>query len=180
MMPFRLVPPQKPLAEREVLIGVDDLPTFDAVDTVSAHKLLDTAKHVISGGRTLIEFVDLNRDAAREHGVETIAVELAGLIDSGRLDGVKDTLEDSLLKKRSAKVSMEGLTYLRRAERLLSEATRSLNGNPARSFGLGSSRLFSMGGGDTLTFGLVFGAITLGVVAILAVVLISNNGKGQR
>lgn len=161
--------------EREVVVGVEEAPVFDAVDAMNAHKLLGTARNVISGGRTLIEFVDLNRDLAREYGIETMAVELSGLIDSGKLDGVKDTLEESLLKKRQARVSMEGLMYLRRAERLLSEASRSLGGISTPGLSLGSS--FRLGGPteNSLGLSLVMGFVAIGAITLLAVVLLKNN-----
>lgn len=158
---------------RELAFGVDSSPIIEAIDYVNSQKLLDTARHVLSGGRALIEFIDLNRDVARDVGIETIAVELSSMVDSGRLEAVKDTLEESLISENPSKVSMEGMTYLRRAERLLSEATRALNGSTSRltlpSYSLGFSRP-SMGDSGSLNV-VILGVVALGALTLLAIVL---------
>lgn len=99
---------------------------LDAIDYLNTKKLLSLSRYVIQGSRALVDFVDYNRPMARQAGVETIAVELSGIVDSGRIQNVYDTLQESALKGKESQLSREGLTYLRRSERLLAEATSNL------------------------------------------------------
>lgn len=100
--------------------GLQDL------DFYHSKKLLGVARHAMNAGYALIEFVDTNRDVARQTGVETIAIELSGMIDSGKIESVADALHDSVLSGSGAKLSEDGLANLRRAERLLSDAAANL------------------------------------------------------
>lgn len=99
---------------------------FQDLDLNHSKKLLGVARHAMNAGYALIEFVDFNRDLARQTGVETIAIELSGMIDSGKLESVADTLHDAAMSGHGAKLSEEGLGNLRRAERLLSDAAANL------------------------------------------------------
>lgn len=100
--------------------------TFQDIDFNHSKKLLGVARHAMNAGYALIEFVDFNRDLARQTGVETIAIELSGMIDGGKLESVADTLHDATLAGQGTKLSEEGLGNLRRAERLLSDAAANL------------------------------------------------------
>jgi hypothetical protein len=112
--------PFAPVAERPSPAGLQEL------DFHHSKKLLGVARHTMNAGYALIEFVDSHRDVARQTGVETIAIELSGMIDSGRIDSVADALHDSVLSGSGTRLSEEGLANLRRAERLLSDAAANL------------------------------------------------------
>jgi hypothetical protein len=109
-----------PSTPRPSPVGLQDL------DFYHSKKLLGVARHAMNAGYALIEFVDTNRDVARQTGVETIAIELSGMIDSGKIESVADALHDSVLSGSGARLSEDGLANLRRAERLLSDAAANL------------------------------------------------------
>lgn len=101
-------------------------PALRELDFVHSKRLLGVARHAMNAGYALIEFVDFNREVARQTGIETIAIELSGLVDSGKLESVADTLHDSTMRGNGARLSEEGLGNLRRAERLLADAAANL------------------------------------------------------
>ena len=147
-------------------------PILDAIDQAKTRMLLGTAKYVIDGGRALIRFVDQNRQVARETGVETLAVELAAIIDSGRLDTVRDALEESALKGGGSRLSMDGLGYLKRAERVLAEAAGYLGTPPAGS-ARGGSVAYLGQAESAQRSGMPSDFVILGVVAIAAIAVVS-------
>jgi hypothetical protein len=146
---------------------------LDAIDYLNTKKLLSLSKYVMQGGRALVEFVDYNRTAARTAGVETIAVELSGIIDSGHIQSVYDSLHEAAFSGRESKLSREGLTYLRRSERLLAEATSNLvrfSGAAPGGLGRGS---YSLSGQEPSVFptGLIIIGTIIAVIILLAVLL---------
>lgn len=176
MTGLKLVPQSPASPDPALMAGSEPPPVFESVDVQSAGRLLETCRSVIAGGRALVEFTDLNRDLSRRSGVETVSVELAGLLDSSRLDQVRDALEESVMKGRKAMITQDGLQCLRRGERLLSEAKHALSGGGmVRSgFGLGSSGPSFLGGGidsTSVVLGLGVGIVAIGVVAIMALLI---------
>lgn len=146
---------------------------LDAIDYLNTKKLLSLSKYVMQGGRALVEFVDYNRSAARQAGVETIAVELSGIIDSGKIQSVYDSLHDAAFSGRESKLSREGLTYLRRSERLLAEATSNLvrfSGVVPGGLGRGN---YSLSGPEPAVFptGLIIIGTIIAVIILLAILL---------
>lgn len=111
------------------VIAVETTPpaAADTLNGGASRDLLGVCRSVIEGSTELIKFVDQNRESARNVGVETIAIELAGIIEGGSLSRVRDTLEEALVKNWPAQVTHEGLGKLRRAESLLADATRELD-----------------------------------------------------
>lgn len=99
--------------------------SLDSVDQVDAKSLRGILKYVVEGGKALVEFVDYNRDEARRAGVESLAVELSGILAARRLDDIQDALSEVSLSGNTS-ISKEGLSYLRRAEKLLAEANSTL------------------------------------------------------
>jgi hypothetical protein len=151
---------------------------MDAIDYLNTKKLLSLSKYVMQGGRALVEFVDYNRTAARQAGVETIAVELSGIIDSGKIQSVYDSLHEAAFSGRDSKLSREGLTYLRRSERLLAEATSNLvrfSGVVPGNLGLGKGN-FSLGAAEPAAFPttlVIIGTIgtIIAIIILLAILL---------
>lgn len=146
---------------------------LDAIDYLNTKKLVSLSRYVIQGSRALIDFVDYNRPMARQAGVETIAVELSGIIDSGRIQTVYDSLQESALKGRESKLSREGLTYLRRSERLLAEATSNLVRYAGVVPGRSLNGTFSLKGAESSDFPtalVIIGAI-LAIAILLAILL---------
>jgi hypothetical protein len=101
-------------------------PILEQLDSEKTRTLLHIAKSVREGGRVLVHFLDTHRAVARVAGIESLAVELSGVIDSRRLDSVVDTLEEAASQGKPADISTEGLFYLKRAEKLLAEANAEL------------------------------------------------------
>lgn len=84
--------------------------------------LLHVGRNVMKGAHEIVSFVDNNRERAKELGIETIAIELAILLETGRLERVLEELEQAAAEGRAAQVSDEGMRRLRKAEKLISEA----------------------------------------------------------
>jgi hypothetical protein len=89
-------------------------------------ELLAVMQRVLDGSNELLEFVDSHRDAARRAGVDTIAIEISVLLESDRLERLLDALEDAALRRREVHVTLDGLSRLRRLERLLAEASSNI------------------------------------------------------
>lgn len=167
----RILPP----IPQEDFEAEDPALIMDAIDYLNTKKLLGLSKYVMQGGRALIDFVDYNRTSARQAGVETIAVELSGIIDSGKIQSVYDSLHEAAFSGRDSKLSREGLTYLRRSERLLAEATSNLvrfSGISPGNLGLGRGN-FSLGASESAGFptGLLIIGTIIAVIILLAILL---------
>lgn len=151
--------------------SVSSLVPMRTLDAVTGYRLGGVARRVIDGAKNLVAFVDENRDLARRAGVETIAVELSGILAAGRLHSVLDAAEDA--SDGRLHISEEGMGYLSRSERLLAEANRSLVrvlGRPIMSegsHGLGQARPSATAAPVAVLIGL--GALGLGI--LLAVLL---------
>jgi len=97
-------------------------PTFETLDPNAGRELFRVCTFVVDGAKERLDFVDGNREVARQAGVETIAIELSGILEGGQLERILDALEHSLSKGRAVQVTLDGLAKLRRAEGLLAEA----------------------------------------------------------
>jgi|SRR3990170_3425399 len=157
-----------------------DIPLHQLLAYENAKRLHGIVKYVMDGSRTLVDFVDYNRITARDLGIETIAVELSSLGDSGRLEGIKDALEESLRTQKQPQLTVDGLTVLRRAEKLLADAARELahytNYAPVGSQNLISPSMGQASGSNAGLQSLIIGGAILGGFIILAVVLSSQPG----
>jgi len=111
---------------RELSINAKQAPVFESFSPEHAESLLAITKHVFERALHLMGFVDTSRDLAKEAGVETITLELASILDAGRLDRVRDALERAVVADTPAQISLEGLQLLRRSERLIAEAADSV------------------------------------------------------
>lgn len=166
----RILPP---IPQDDFQEDADPQLILDAIDYLNTKKLLSLSKYVMQGGRALVEFVDYNRTAARQAGVETIAVELSGIIDSGKIQSVYDSLHEAAFNGRDSKLSREGLTYLRRSERLLAEATSNLvRFSGVVPGGLGRSN-YSLGAPEPAVFptGLIIIGTIIAIIILLAILL---------
>lgn len=130
-------------AQKKELIEKEAAPVIEKLDLQNARTLHETVKHVLEGAQVMIEYVDSNRQSARKMGVESIAVELSSMVDSGKLGSVKDALHEALAGSKPAYITREGFSYLQRAEKLLSEGIKAFAANGRAMFS-GSP---SMGGG---------------------------------
>lgn len=149
-------------------VEAPEAPPLDVIDRGNSKLLLETARYVLGSAKTLVEFVTDNRLMARQLGIDTIVVELSGLEVSGKLQQVKDALEESVSLGAETKLTLEGLQYLKRAEKLVSDASlaiaRATGDAPAAR--LGGSELSL--GEDTFTKGLIL----LGLVSVIALTVI--------
>lgn len=121
--------PRRPEREQAqaLALNVRPDPPLETFDPPRARELLGVAQHVVSGGRAFIEFVDLERSISRQAGIETIGIEVSSILADDRIKRMVDALEESAKEGRSADISLEGLSEMRRLERLLAEASSSIN-----------------------------------------------------
>jgi len=147
----------------------------------SAARLLGLVRNLQDSGNILVEYVDANRDEARKAGIESIAIELTAIFEGGRLQKIRESLDEAVLKQKKPSVSLDGLSKIRRVERLVQDAQASL----ARAIGeppleSGSIRRPTLGqakGPTTdviLVMGLLFGAALL--TAIVSMMLREKTG----
>lgn len=112
-------------------------PTHDSLDHGKTKKLLGVCTSVLDGASELVSFVDKNRAEARKLGIETIAIELSGIVEGGRLQDIRDSLDEAVKTSGPAEISTDGLAKLRRAESLLADAVGEMD----KGLGLGAGRL---------------------------------------
>lgn len=150
------------------------VPTKEPISNGRTVELLSISKKVMEGTRELLAFVDDNRDAARLAGVETIAIELAAMMEGERLTRVHSTLEKATLSGKDAEVTMDGIDRLKRAEKLLAEASGAIKKTTSSPILLGSGTL-----GQTASTNpaLLLGIFALGALAALGIVWIIGQTK---
>lgn len=90
--------------------------------------LMWTLRSVIQRGNALFDWLDSERDKARDLGIESIIVELLALVEGVRLRRIHDALEDAVESKSGCEITEEGLAALHRAERLIADAERRIPG----------------------------------------------------
>jgi hypothetical protein len=133
----------------------------------------------MEGTRELLTFVDDNREAARLAGVETIAIELAAMMEGERLTRVHSTLEKATLSGKDAEVTMDGIDRLKRAEKLLAEAVLAIKKPVAPPVSLGStSTTLSQATQDTNPT-MLLGIFALGALTALGIVWIIGQIKAR-
>lgn len=126
LLRFPEKPPDKD-AGKSLALRARALPTLQTFDVDSTKNLLSVCQAVIENSKELLAFVDGNRAIAKQAGIETIGIELSGILEGGGLDRILASLENSAIKERSAQITLEGLARLRRAETLLAEANNNIS-----------------------------------------------------
>ena len=101
-------------------------PIFETVDPPHARQLLDLSSTLVMKAQELVEYAESHREAARQAGVESIAIQVSVVLEGNRLEHVIDALEEAVETKKPVQVTVEGLHRLRRFERLLSEGAQNL------------------------------------------------------
>ena len=101
--------------------------SFEKLTPDKATKILGSCGSVVEKSKTLIQYVDKNRLRARQLGIETIAVELSGMIESGALKSVLGSLETSVKENKVCHISQASLDKLQHAEAIVSDATRQMD-----------------------------------------------------
>jgi hypothetical protein len=171
---IRFPDPTKPAA-RPLAAGVVAAPGLERFDASAAESLYHITQSVMDHSRELLEYVDGNRDEIKPAGIETIAIELSGLIEGGGLQRVRDTLEEAILKRRSADITIEGLGRVRRAEGLLAEASSRISKfigiAPGNKKKLGDTPNEKREASSSLDILMWAPFIVIGVVALAAVYL---------
>lgn len=121
-----------PLAVRQEGVPEINPPSHDLMPNGGAD--LDKAKHllgvcqtVMEGSSELTDFVDKNRKLSRDVGIETIAIELAGIIDGGRLGDVRVLLDNGVKTGNPMMISPELEGRIRRGQSLLAEASNEIS-----------------------------------------------------
>ncbi len=72
------------------------------------------------------QLLDDERDQVRKLGLESLILELIALREGGRLVAVRDELLDADDHARPSRVTPEGMAYVHRSEKLVSEADKAL------------------------------------------------------
>lgn len=151
--------------------------TFQRFDPNLTSELHQLATGVVDKAKALVRFIDSDRALARAAGVETIAIELSAIFEGMGIQQVVDALEDSASQGKSSEITFSGLERLRRAEKLLAEASSSIDlfakikdvGRVPSSLGQAASQEIS-GSSDTLLWVPIVVLGVIGVVSIIAVV----------
>lgn len=177
---IRFPDPTKPAA-RALAAGVKATPPLERFDTYAAESLFHITQSVLDHSRELLEYVDGNRDEVKPAGIETIVIELSGMIEGGGLHRVLDTLEEAILKKKSVDLTLEGLARVRRAEGLLAEASSRISKftglTPGNKKRLGDTSSEKPAASSSLDILLWAPFVVIGIVAIAAVFLSSKSSE---
>jgi len=115
--------PQKP----DDSCPVPPKPTTEAITPEAAAETLKVVDSIRHGTRDLLGFVDNNRHLSKRAGIESVAIELSGIMEGGQLDRLHDALDEGVVRQRVTHVTLQGLDRLRRAEGLLAEANSSMS-----------------------------------------------------
>lgn len=107
------------------------------------NSLLGVCSKVIEGTTDLVDFVDKNRKMARTMGIETIAIQLAGIVDGGRLGDIRNVLAQSVRLGQPVAVSPDVMHRLDRAQSLLKDASAEIGKE------IGTKSLGAVGDGDS-------------------------------
>jgi hypothetical protein len=147
------------------------------IDRGSGASLLGLVRNLQESSQVLIDYVDLHRDDARQAGIESIVIELTAISEGGKLDRIRESLEEAGRDKVESTVSLDGLSRVRRVERLVRDAQNSLARNggwvpsegmkPRGVLGQASSDMFSARNAP-LIFGIVFGLVVVVSISVLA------------
>ena len=111
---------------RKSPVAPAELPHVERFDLGSTMELYKVAKSVYDRSIELVDFVDADRNLARQAGVETIAIEVSSMLEGGRFGAVLDTLRDSASKNQPVDITQMGIDKVRRMEKLLAEASSSI------------------------------------------------------
>ena len=120
--PMRSRPENRPIV-RKTPRYFSEVQTLDAE---GSRRLLGVVRDIVSRATTLIDYMDRNRHEARLSGVETIAVELSGILEGGRLGSIEDALDEASRTGERPAISIEGFSKLRRAEFLIGEVDHEI------------------------------------------------------
>lgn len=136
--------------QKEDSSGVDPAaPLFssmDGADLGKATHLLGSCRAVLDGATELIDFVNTNRSMSKRIGIESIAVELSGILEGTRLGDVRNLLDSSIKKGRPVVISPDVTSKVRRAEILLADAAKEIK----KEMGSGDSPTLAAGDSSTL------------------------------
>lgn len=150
-----------------------EVPEFEVIDPARSKELLGLVRLEIEKIGELIRFMDNHRQESRKLGIESIAIELCALLEGGRLTAVKDELFRADAQRRSARITPEGMDYVHRVEKLLSECDRARTGSqPVKEMNLYRSSLGAPASSGDLIWGpvILFGLVAVGVVVYCVMV----------
>jgi hypothetical protein len=88
--------------------------------------MLRVVRDVLSRIEQLEQLLGDERDEVQKLGLVSLVLELISIREGGRLGAVRDELQDAQDHARPARITPEGLTYVQRSERLVSEADKRL------------------------------------------------------
>lgn len=117
---------EQPLRRPEFFCPEPEIPCVENLDVYQTRETYKLVKSVVDRAKELVEFVDSNRAEAKQAGIESIAIELSGMLEGGRLGQVLDALQLAAARNRGECITEEGLARLRRAEKLLAEANSNI------------------------------------------------------
>jgi len=103
---------------------VQEVETFEPA---KVKQLSIIVQHIILGSQAMVDFLQYDRELAREAGVESLCVEISGILEGDKFDRVVDTVEEAVQKNTAVTLSREGLARVRRIESLLAEAQNNIS-----------------------------------------------------
>lgn len=168
--------PRRHEAADALAAGVRPDPQKETFPPAQARELLGVVQRIVSSGRSLVEFVDRDRGLARQAAIETIGIEVSSILGDDRMGRLLDALEESAKEGRSAEITLEGLSEMRRLERLVAEASGSIPRFTGGRLGalqheLDRPRLGGPGAGDSWIPWIAAGlGVALVAVVVVAVV----------
>lgn len=144
--------------------------------------LYHMASDIHERATALISFTDSDRTLARAAGAETIAIELSAILEGGGLRQLISSLRYSASRGLSVEITFDGLERLRRAEKLLLDASASIASfTNSPSTAKAASYLGQEGAPSTDADSLIwFPIVLVGVVGILGIIAAMLKGASER
>lgn len=174
------------LEAKRLALGVRSPQVFQALEPDEATQLLHVLRRIVSAAEDLVAFVDEHRDLARQAGIESVVIEITVILSWSRLERVVDALEKSAVNERPCQVSLEGLSAVRRLERLVAEATRQASQFGAAQVPLGPKQAFlgeasPTPGGSSSGPGLLPALLVglFGLASVFVVVLVAHSERAS-
>jgi len=100
---------------------------LESFDRSEGRRLFKVAQQIQARSEEIIDFIHTNRPLAVQAGIETIGIEMSGILNSGKMERIFDALDDAAEGRQPLQLTQEGLAALRRLEKLLAEASANIS-----------------------------------------------------
>jgi hypothetical protein len=109
--------------------GLANQSPVQEVETFNQDKVKELnciVQYVLLGSQAMVDFLQYDRDLAREAGVESLCVEISAILEGDKFDRVVDAIGEAVQNNTAVTLSRRGLARVRRMESLLAEVQKNI------------------------------------------------------